>query len=157
MTSQLGASLLQNVYLFKELNQDELEKVASVSRVQAYNPGDEIFAEGTRAEAIYIIKYGSVKIQHSGREELVDVATLGTGSHFGEMAFVDGEARSASVIAMEKTEIVSIEFADLKKVLDDNMAIAVKVYKAFAHFLCGRLRITTNDLTFAREKNLRHF
>lgn len=156
MTSAQG-NLLSNVYLFKELSPQQLEKIASVAKAESFNPGDEIFSEGDQAHAIYVIKFGSVKIQHSGKNDLVDVATLGTGSHFGEMAFVDGEMRSASVVAIERADILRIDFADLRKILEVDPQIAVKVYKAFAHFLCGRLRLTTNDLTFAREKNLRHF
>ena len=98
-----------------------------------------------------------MRIRRSGKDDSVDVAQLGTGSHFGEMSFVDGEARSATVIAMEKSEIVKIDFDALRKVFEKEPAIAVKAYRSFAHFLCGRLRLTTMDLSFAREKNIRHF
>lgn len=150
-------SLLQNVYLFKELASKELEQVSAIAKQETYGPGDEIFTEGDAATALYVIKYGSVKIQHSASDDRVDVATLGTGSHFGEMAFVDNEKRSASVTVIERADIVRIDFADLRKLLESNPTIAVKVYRALALFLCGRLRITTTDLSFAREKNLRHF
>jgi CRP/FNR family cyclic AMP-dependent transcriptional regulator len=150
-------SLLQNVYLFKELAPKELELVSAIAKAETFNSGDEIFTEGDAAVSLFVLKFGSVKIQHSGKSDRVDVATLGSGSHFGEMAFLDNEKRSASVLAMEKTDIVRIDFIDLRKVLDANPAMAVKVYRALAHFLCGRLRITTTDLTYAREKNLRHF
>lgn len=150
-------SLLQNVYLFKELSTKEMDLVNGIAKLESYNPGDEIFMEGDKALALYVIKFGTVKVQHSGKNDRVDVATLGTGSHFGEMAFIDNEKRSASVVAVEKADIVKIEFPDLQKLLDANPAVAVKVYRAMAHFLCGRLRITTTDLTFAREKNIRHF
>jgi CRP/FNR family transcriptional regulator, cyclic AMP receptor protein len=154
----MSAQLLKNVYLFKELTGAELEKVEQIVKVTSYLPGDEIFAQGDEAHSLYVIKFGSVRIQQkSSADVLIDVATLGTGSHFGEMAFVDGEKRSATVSAIEPSEIVSLDFADLQKVLDANPTIAVKLFKALSHFLCGRLRITTNDLSFAREKNLRHF
>lgn len=149
-------SLLQNVYLFKDLTSTELELVNAIVEPGSFNPGDEIFAEGDAARALYVIKFGSVKVQHSGRSDRTDVATLGTGSHFGEMSFLDGENRSASVSAVEKTEMVSISFERLRALLDENAAMAVKVYKSMAHFLCGRLRLTNTDLSFAREKNQRH-
>jgi CRP/FNR family transcriptional regulator, cyclic AMP receptor protein len=154
----MSAQLLKNVYLFKELTAAELEKVEQIVQVTSYLPGDEIFAQGDEAHSLYVIKFGSVRIQQkSSNGDSIDVATLATGSHFGEMAFVDGEKRSATVSSIEPCEIVSLEFDELRKVLDSNPAIAVKLFKALSHFLCGRLRITTNDLSFAREKNLRHF
>lgn len=150
-------SLLNNVYLFKDLTPQELEMVNEIGRLETYSPGDEIFSEGDSAHALYVIKYGTVKIQHNGKEDLINVATLGTGSHFGEMAFVDKEKRSATVTATERCEIARIEYEDLDKVLAAQPAMAVKIFRAMAVFLCGRLRVTTTDLSFAREKNLRHF
>lgn len=150
-------NLIQNVYLFKDLSPKELESVNAIATVETYNPGDEVFCEGDKAASLFVIKFGSVRIRRSGKDDSVDVAQLGTGSHFGEMSFVDGEARSATVIAMEKSEIVKIDFDALRKVFEKEPAIAVKAYRSFAHFLCGRLRLTTMDLSFAREKNIRHF
>jgi CRP-like cAMP-binding protein len=150
-------SLLHNVYLFKALTPKELEAVSSIAKVESFVAGDEIFMQADVAKALYIVKHGTVKVQHSGKEDRVDVATLGTGAHFGEMAFLDGEKRSASVVVTERGEIVRIDFQDLHKVLNANPEISTKVYRSMAHFLCGRLRVTTTDLTYAREKNLHHF
>lgn len=151
-------NLLQNVYLFKDMSPGEMEKISAIARMSSYAPGDELFTQGDEAHSLYVIKYGSVRIQQKSADgDGVDVAHLATGSHFGEMAFVDGEKRSATVSVLEKTEIVTLDFDELRKVLDQNPTIAVKFYKSLCHFLCGRLRITTNDLSFAREKNLRHF
>ena len=155
MSTANAQSLLHNVYLFKDLAPKELEVVSAVSKLETFNAGDEIFTEGEKAHSLYVIKFGTVKIQHSGKDDRVDVATLGTGSHFGEMAFVDKEKRSASVSVTERAEIVRIDFEALAKVLETNPAIAVKVYRSMALFLCGRLRMTTTDLSFAREK-IRH-
>ncbi len=151
-------NLLQNVYLFKEMSPDELERIGAIAKLSSYAQGDEIFNQGDAAHSLYVIKYGSVRIRQKSKDgDGVDVAHLATGSHFGEMAFVDGEKRSATVFAIEKTEIISLDFGQLRETLDANPTVAVKFYKSLCHFLCGRLRITTNDLSFAREKNLRHF
>jgi SulP family sulfate permease len=151
-------NLLQNVYLFKGLNGEQLESISEAGRLETFGAGDDIFAQGDKAKALYVIKYGSVRIlQKSSSGDLIEVATLGTGSHFGEMAFVDGEPRSAAATAVEKSEIVVLDYEKLQALLGKNTGIAVSFYKELSHFLCGRLRITTNDLSFAREKNLSHF
>lgn len=153
-----GKNLLQNIYLFKSLTPAELEIVGDVTTVETFNPTDEIFNQGDKSMALYVIKYGSVKItQRSSNGDSIEVATLATGSHFGEMGFVDGEPRSASAIAIERTDIVVFSYDRLRSLLDKNPIIAMKIYRELSHFLCGRLRITTNDLSFAREKNLSHF
>ena len=151
-------NLLQNVYLFKELSAEQIDLISEAGHLETYSAGDDLFSQGDKATALYVIKYGSVRIlQKSASGDQIEVATLGTGSHFGEMAFVDGEPRSASAAAVEKSEIVVLDYQKLQGVLEKNIGIAASFYKELAHFLCGRLRITTNDLSFAREKNLSHF
>ena len=155
---KMAQNLLKNVYLFKNLGASELELVSQAGEAQTFNIGDDIFCQADPSKALYVIRHGSVKIhQKSSSGDNIEVANLGTGSHFGEMAFVDSEPRSASATATEKSEIVVLDYNKLDEILTANPAIAVSFYKELAHFLCGRLRVTTNDLSFAREKNLSHF
>ncbi len=101
---------------------------------------------------------GSVRVmQKTAAGDMIEVAVLGTGSHFGEMAFLDNEARSATVEAIEKTDVLRVDYEKLQVVLGRQPSIAVKFLRAMALFLCGRLRVTTTDLSFARELNLKHF
>lgn len=154
----MSRALLQNVYLFKTLSNQELEAVGGLGEAQKFNMGETVFLKGEPAKALYLIKYGSVRIQQTTKSgDSVTVATLGTGSHFGEMAFVDGEPRSATAEAAETSELVTISYEKLADFLAKNQAVAVKFYRELALFLCGRLRVTTSDLNFAREKNLSHF
>lgn len=154
----MSQNLLKNVYLFKGLSPSELEIISGAGETSTFNPGDDVFTQTDKATALYVIRHGSVKIhQKSTSGDNIEVANLGTGSHFGEMAFVDGEPRSASATAIEKSELVILDYGKLDEILVANQAIAVSFYKELAHFLCGRLRVTTNDLSFAREKNLSHF
>ena len=154
----MSRSLLQNVYLFKTMTADEMGLISELAQTQTFNSGDTIFIKGEPAKAMYLIKHGSVKIQQTTKsgDNLV-VATLGTGSHFGEMALVDGDVRSATAAAAEMTEVILIPHDKLQELLSKNVAMAAKFYKELSQFLCGRLRATTNDLGFARERNLSHF
>ncbi len=154
---RVGSQLLKNIYLFKDMSSTELDQLSHIAKSETFAPGDEVFSEGDKATSLFFIKYGSVRIRRAGREDGVDVAQLGTGGHFGEMSFVDGEARSATVVALEKSEILRLDFGDLNSHFEKHPAVAVKFYRNLSLFLCGRLRLTTMDLTFAREKNIRHF
>lgn len=154
----MSRTLLQNVYLFKTLTPDELGAVSEISKSQTFSAGDSIFLRGEPATAMYLIKFGSIKISQTTKSgDNLNVATLGTGSHFGEMPFVDGEARSATASASEQCELVLVPYDRLKQLLEKHPAMATKFYRELSHFLCGRLRATTSDLGFAREKNLSHF
>src|SRR6185312_16082782 len=114
--SMSHSGLLRNVYLFKSLSEKELEVVSTLGHAQPFAPGDEIFLKGEPAKALYLIKLGNVKIQQNG----ITVATLGTGSHFGEMAFVDGEARSATAVASDRGELVVVPYEKLDSFLKTN-------------------------------------
>ena len=154
----MSRSLLQNVYLFKTLTPDEMNAVAETAQTQSFQKGDSIFLRGEPATALYLIKFGSIKIQQTTKSgDNLDVATLGTGSHFGEMPFVDNEPRSATAVAGEQCELVVVPYDKLNHLLSKNNSVATKLYRELAKFMCGRLRATTNDLGFAREKNLSHF
>jgi CRP-like cAMP-binding protein len=150
--------ILKNVYLFKNISQADLEALAEISSVENFAPNDEVFSQDDKALALYLVKHGSVKIvQKTKSGDLVSVANLGVGAHFGEMAFLDGATRSATATAAEKSEIVVIPYDKLLALVKARSEFAVKVYREMAIFLAGRLRVTTSDLSFSREKNLSHF
>jgi CRP-like cAMP-binding protein len=154
----VAKDLLKNCYLFRDMNGDELNKVDSALNIEIFNRGDEVFSQGDPAKALYIIKMGSVRVmQKATSGDLIEIAVLGSGSHFGEMAFLDNEKRSAGIEVLEKTEVLRIDYEKLKTILQQNSPIAVKFFRALSLFLCGRLRVTTNDLSFSRELNLKHF
>lgn len=153
----MSRTLLQNVYLFKTLSADEMNAVSEIAKNETFQKGDSVFLRGEPAKAMYLIQFGSVKIQQTTKGgDSLDVATLGTGSHFGEMPFVDNESRSATAVAAEQSELIVIPYDRLNQLLNKNTSIAMKFYRELAKFMCGRLRATTNDLGFAREKNLSH-
>lgn len=154
----MAQDLLKKIYLFQDLNDQELSYVNQVTQLKTYNPGDEIFSQGDPATALYVIRMGSVKIIKKGKQDTdINITTMGSGAHFGEMSMLDHETRSATAEVLEKSEILQMDYAQLNKVFEAHPQIALKIYRALSIFLCGRLRLTTNDLSFAREKNLRHF
>ncbi len=154
----ISDTLLKGVYLFSDLGADERGRLAKIAEPMSLQAGFQIFGGGDEATALYLIKEGSVRITTlSPSGERIDVATLASGSHFGEMALMDGAKRSASAETLEPTSIFRFDYARIRSLLDGSPPIASKFYRALARFLSNRLRQTTTDMTFAREKNLRHF
>jgi len=151
-------SLLQGVYLFTDLSPDERASLARIAEAMSLPAGFPIFRAGDAATALYLIDNGSVRLAvTSSGGKTVEVATLGSGSHFGEMALIDGAKRSASAETLEATTIFRFDYSKIQSVLNGSPPIASKFYRALARFLSNRLRQTTTDMSFAREKNLRHF
>ena len=154
----ISDSLLQGVYLFAELSTDERASLAKIAEEMALPAGFPIFSTGDPATALYLIKDGSVRVAvTSSGGKTVDVATLRSGSHFGEMALIDGAKRSATAMTLEPTSMFRFDYDKVTTLLDRSPATAAKLYRSLARFLSNRLRQTTTDMSYAREKNLRHF
>ena len=73
------------------------------------------------------------------------------------MSFLENAGASASVVADEEVEIDIIGAVHLNSLLEADPGFSSRFYRSLARFLSNRLRQTTTDMSFAREKNLRHF
>ena len=100
--------LLKSVSLFCDLNLDELGYISEKMVSKRFKSGNLIFWKSQKVKFIFVIE-GSVKVTRlskDGRE--VILAMLNAGDFFGEMSLLDGESRSANVIALENTEVLSL-------------------------------------------------
>jgi CRP-like cAMP-binding protein len=154
----ISDSMLQSVYLFTDLTADERASLGKIAEAMTLPAGFPIFRAGDPATALYLIENGSVRVQVTASTgKTIDVATLGSGSHFGEMALIDGAKRSATAETLEPTSVFRFDYAKITALLDRSPPMAAKLYRSLARFLSNRLRQTTTDMSFAREKNLRYF
>lgn len=151
----MARKILSDIYLFKQLDEQELDRLESIAETRHFNSDDIIFDQGDEADSLYVIQYGSVQIRRND-DDTLGIRTLGSGSHFGEMSLIDEQKRSAGATVKEPSELVIIRYAPLLELLDAHPAIAVKFYRAIARYLSGRLRRTTTDLGFARERTMHH-
>jgi CRP/FNR family cyclic AMP-dependent transcriptional regulator len=142
-------SSLQQIFLLRDLRPEALALLEQASTSLTVDAGREIFREGQPADSLYLIRSGSVRVSKPGNDS--DVVMLGTGSHFGELALVDDGPRSASVTAIERCEVLRVDTAALRMKLDAAPQVAAVFYRAVARSLAKRLRVTTDDLTFARQ------
>jgi len=139
-------SELKKIPLFKELNDDELQKVAEISIKKIFPGGSIIFREGESGDSLFLIIYGSVRILKTSERGEEEIVRLASGSVFGELALIDESQRSASAVAIENTELLDIIRDNLNNLIEENPKIGVKIYKAFSKLIASRLRGTTNDL-----------
>lgn len=143
----MAADYLKKVYLFKDLPVSELEELSKLVRAEKVHTGTVIFSQDDLADALYVVKYGSVRIKTLGDDgEELGIKVLGAGSHFGEMSFVDGRKRSASAEALEVSELLRIDYRDLGALFAAQPLIAAHFYQAIAYFLCGRLLAANEEL-----------
>jgi CRP-like cAMP-binding protein len=156
-TPRMSASHpLKGIYLFQDLDASELNTLEAICMRETVAAGSEVFQQGQDADALYVINFGSVRIERPGdKVDAIAVTTLGTGAHFGELPFLDRGKRSATATALERVELTRIEYERLQRLLDGIPGMGLKVYRALARRLAGALRQTTDDLQFARETSSR--
>jgi len=124
---------LKQIELFRQIPGEELARIARISREVTFNSGEALIFEGDIGDAAYLIVDGEVRIQVGGE----NVATLSRNQCVGEMAILDSEPRSATVIAMEPVRALKIEREDFYDILNERNEIAQGIIKV----LTWRLRI----------------
>ena len=128
--------LLQSVSIFWDLNENDLGHIADKMVAKHFENGNYIFLEDSEGEQCFFVLEGSVKVTRlskDGRE--VILAMLNEGDFFGEMSLLDGESRSANVIALEKTKVLTLDRNDFIAVVNDYPQIAVQLLKELARRL----------------------
>jgi CRP/FNR family transcriptional regulator len=131
--------LLSRVPLFSELSREELERISSVAVPRSFPSGVRVFHEGDHSDACYLVRSGDLRVtrEHSDGRAIA-LATLGPGDIFGELAMLDGEARSASVETLAESELLALPAVDMRRLLANRPEISVKLIAA----LTRRLRET---------------
>ena len=139
MSSGESVELLSRVPLFSELSREELERISRVSVPRSFPAGVRVFHEGDHSDACYVVRSGDLRVtrEHSDGRAIA-LATLGAGDIFGELAMLDGEARSASVETLTDSELLALPAVDMRRLLADHPEISVKLIGA----LTRRLRET---------------
>ena len=138
MADRCDTELLAQVPLFSELTGAELRRIAAVAKRVNYREGDTIVEEGSLGGRFFVIQSGTARVQKGGRTRV----TLGPGSYFGELSVLDGQPRSASVVAVAPVEAWSIAEFNFRALIKQYPTLAVKLLGA----LSARLRAAERSL-----------
>lgn len=128
--------VLRKVPLFQGLPETEFQAFADLTRERSYPKGSVIFFENDRGDSLYLVAEGQVKvvlIGEDGREVILSI--LGRGSFFGEMALIDDAPRSAHVIAMEDSRVLTLRREDFQARLRANPEVAIGLLKELSRRL----------------------
>lgn len=135
--ASVSTTLLHNVPLFAGLDDAHLNLLIRVIVRKSYARNVKIIGAGDPTDSLYIVIDGRVKVLMSdeqGREVILCI--LGRGEFFGEMGLLDDSPRSASVVTLEPSELLSISKTDFKRSLAENFDLSLGVMRG----LVKRLR-----------------
>lgn len=127
---------LADIRLLTELSGDEVDVIEKNCRWKTYGASEQIIDQHSDSRDIFFVAEGRVRVVNyslSGREITFD--DLEPGSHFGELAAIDGLPRSASVMSLSETRIASLPAEQFQNVILQHPNIALKLMKHLAHLV----------------------
>ena len=121
----MSEHILSSINIFSDLSDNDLEKLQKVFKPRNYLKNSMIILEEEYGDLVFVVKTGTIKITRVNDEgKEVILALLGPGEIFGELAILDGEARSANALAQEKCELLAINKEDFLDILKHNFSIS---------------------------------
>ena len=135
--------------LFAGLDEARLDLVVGALRARRFRRGETIFHGGDPGDALFIVASGSVKIlvtPEDGSEPAI-LTVVGPGGFFGELALLDGAARSATAVAVERVETLVLRRDAFDHLVDDDAGIRRALLGALASEI-RRLTAQVEDLHF---------
>jgi len=141
---QLQSTLIEKCELFVNMNSFEVRKLIAMSKRLSYESGEYIVHTGEVGDEVYVVLSGSVAIRvplrRKGEEgKYREAANLGTGTVFGEVAFLGQIERTADALAEEKTELLSLRTDGIRRLSRFLPRTATKLYFNLSKILAKRL------------------
>ena len=138
---------LHEIDLFKGRSDETLRALEACMEKRAYKSGEKIFGRGDTDDVLYLIRRGAVRIMLQLDEtQWRHVGTFGRGNFFGEMAFLDGQARSADAIASTDTELFALSRRKFDALAEEHKRLAINLLEGLARVLAIRLRYANAEL-----------
>jgi CRP/FNR family transcriptional regulator, cyclic AMP receptor protein len=122
------AHLLRNVSLFAQINDDELDALASDLLPQSFYKNQVLFQQGSTTSSLYIVRSGSIQVTAFGRNrEITYVGVYGPDQCFGEFSLLDGLPRSAEAVALTNSDLLVLTRPAFFRFLEHRPGVAVKL------------------------------
>ena len=123
-----AVQVITQVPLFSDLSKRELEQVTKLLKERRFSAGETIAKEGAGGASFFVISSGEATVSIKGNE----VAKLGPGDYFGEIALIDEGARAATVTAAGELVCYGLTLWDFRPLVQSNGVIAWKLLQSLA-------------------------
>jgi CRP-like cAMP-binding protein len=134
-----------------ELDDAQRRILAGAMQLRDLKQGDVLVAEGNADDHLYAVASGALGVvKAAGTPNEVTLATIRPGDVVGELSFLDGSTRYASLIALTDVRALSLSRGDLEALLDRNPQVVYRVMRAIVrvvHDIQRRLSMQTVELT----------
>jgi len=141
-------AMVQGFQLFKFMDEEGRERLLEKAERVSYQPGEVVVREGDPGDALYMVLAGEVRVYTTREGQEVDLANLGHGACFGEVALLSGRQRTATVMALTPCTVLRFPGEHIEALLESYP----KVRRLLESVVRGRARDTIEKLTSSKGK-----
>ncbi len=143
----LSPGNLRNIGLFGALPDPALDHLAEHLQVIDLDPGTYVFREGDQGNCMYVVLQGDIEVLKKSKGGTdTRVAVLGPGDWFGEMAVIDVQARSATVLSASPSRLIQLSAPDLDRLYRFDVKSYALIVLNIAREMSRRLRVADGIL-----------
>ena len=135
--------MLREIPLFSRLDDKAINDLENVAMKRAYPKNTVLVTKGDKSDQLFVVLKGKLKVavtDASGKEIIMSL--LGPSDYFGEIAVIDGESRSATIMTTQASEVLTISRNDFHRTLMSNPELMFELLKVLAR----KVRIATEKL-----------
>ena len=126
-------TLLKEIEIFKPFSEEAKQQLSQNIRRHRFEQEDVIVKQGDAGDSLFIIVEGVVAVRVKTDEgKIKEVARIGAGDFFGEMALLTGEDRTATVVAIVDTYLFELTKADIRPLIIKQPEVLERVSKVLA-------------------------
>lgn len=142
------SSQLLKIDIFSRLSSPVRKLIASKMSLFSYEVGEDLFLEGEDGNALFAILEGTVSITIQSKDgQPIELAQMGSGAFFGEMALLEKTRRSATVSAKTRVRCIVLEAEDFELLIKESPLAAGAIMERMIRMTSSRLVSTGSFLT----------
>jgi len=111
-----------------------------------YKGGDIIVNQGDVGDCMYVIQEGEVEVVRIENGNIIRLAVLGRGDFFGEMSIFEKETRSATVRALGKVRLITVDNKTFMRRIQEDPSLAFRIFQTMA----ARIKVLNEELVFLK-------
>ncbi|MEO0453266.1 MAG: cyclic nucleotide-binding domain-containing protein [Verrucomicrobiota bacterium] len=150
MSEKFNRPTLPDRGLFQEIRQDDRDLLATYGQFMGVQPDYDMIRQGDTQTHLYFVISGKLEVRRQGMQDDIVVGVIGEGESIGEISVFDEGEASASIRALEFSQIWKIDGDSIKSFLNDNPVAGNHIMISIATILSKRVRKLSEQLVSAR-------
>jgi len=134
--TEIAAQNLDGIALLASLTPEARRSIKQKCRWHNFQTHQQIFDQRSNSRDVYFVVKGRVRVvNYSAAGKEISFADIGEGGHFGELAALDGQPRSANVIAESKTLVAVVSLEAFSELVTEHPKVAMLVMRRLAQIV----------------------